>query len=67
MSIEEYQRHLASLLGDVFSNDAAAAVMFLMRPHPELQNKAPGCVVATVSGCREVERIIQKGAHGHPV
>ena len=65
--MEDCQQRLAALLAEVFRNDTTAAVMFMMRPHPQLQNKTPGSAVATEAGCHEVEAIIHKGLHGLPV
>ena len=66
MDKEDHQKRLASLLADVF-NDTEAALLFMMRPHPQLDNETPGCAVVTESGCRAVEDIIRKGLHGLPV
>ena len=67
MATEEFQQRLPSLLADVFGNDTEAALLFMMRPHPQLDNETPGCAVVTETGCRVVQDIIQKGLHGLPV
>lgn len=66
MDKEDYQKRLALLCADVFGNDTAAAVLFMMTPHPQLNNETPGGVAATESGCSAVEKIIQQGLHGLP-
>ena len=67
MDKEEYQQHLAKLCAETFGDNTAAAVLFMIRPHPELQNRAPGCTAVTESGAKAVEEIIQRGRHGLPV
>lgn len=64
---EDYQQHLANLCAETFGDNTSAAVLFMIRPHPELQNKAPGCTAVTESGAKAVEEIIQRGRHGLPV
>ena len=64
--MEDCQQRLAALLAEAFGNDTTAAVMFMMRPHPQLQNKTPDSAVATEAGCHEVEKIIQSGMNGLP-
>ena len=67
MDKEKYQHRLASLCAEAFSGDTAAAVLFMMRPHPELLNETPSNAAATESGALAVEKIIWKGVHGFPV
>ena len=67
MSKEDYQQHLAYLCAETFGDNTEAAVLFMIRPHPELQNRAPGCAAVTASGAKAVEEIIQRGRHGLPV
>ena len=43
MDKEDYQQRLADLCAIAFDNDTAAAVLFMMKVHPELKNKSPGC------------------------
>ena len=64
---EDYQQHLANLCAETFGDNTAAAVLFMIRPHPELQNRTPGCTAVTESGAKAVEEIIQRGRHGLPV
>jgi len=66
MDTEDCQEKLVKLCAEAFGSDTKASALFLLRRHPELQNRAPGCVAQTYSGCKEVEEIIQKGLHGLP-
>jgi len=63
---EDFQQRLAALCADAFDNDTAAAVLFMIRRHPELQNKSPGSAAVTESGALAVEKILKKGLHGLP-
>lgn len=63
----DYKQHLAKLCSEVFGSDTQAAVLFMLRRHPELQNRSPGCVALTEAGSKEVEGIIRRGLHGLPV
>lgn len=47
--------------------DPGVAVRFMMRPHPELNGRAPLDAALTEAGGREVEEIIDRGLHGLPV
>ncbi len=42
--------------------DPGAAVRFMMRPHPELNGRAPFDATLTEAGGREVEEIIDRGS-----
>ena len=46
--------------------DPQAAAGFMMRPHPELNGRAPFDAALTEAGGREVEEIIDRGLHGLP-
>ena len=67
MNQEDYQQRLASLCADAFINDTAAAVLFMMRPHPALNDETPSSAAATEAGALAVEKIIHSGLHGLPV
>jgi len=66
MSREDYTLKLANLCSETFGTDTRTAVLFMLRPHPELQDRSPGCVALTESGSKAVEEIIQRGLHGLP-
>ena len=63
---EDYQQRLAELCEVAFSNDTAAAVIFMLKPHPLLQNRSPGAVAVTAAGALEVEKILRRAMHGIP-
>lgn len=46
--------------------DPAAATRFMMRPHPELENRSPFETALTELGGRAVEEVIERGLHGLP-
>ena len=56
---------LYALVRCVFQ-DPHAAAGFMMRPHPELNGRAPLDAALTEAGGREVEEIIGRGLHGLP-
>jgi len=66
MSKEDYQLNLAKLCTEVFGDDTETAVLFMIRPHPELQFLTPACVAVSECGAKSVEKTIRKGLHGLP-
>lgn len=66
MDNEDYLRRLASLCAEAFGGNTEAAILFMVRPHPELASKTPCCAAATEAGAHAVEAIIRKGLHGLP-
>ena len=46
--------------------DPDLAARFMMRPHPELDDRAPFDAALTEIGGREVEEVIERGLHGLP-
>lgn len=67
MDQKEYQHRLASLCAEAFGHDTEAAVLFMLKPHPELDDEAPGSAASTELGALAVEEILRKGLHGFPV
>jgi len=63
-TIERIARLYAMVL-DAFA-DASAATRFMMRPHPELENRSPFETALTEIGGRAVEEVIERGLHGLP-
>ncbi len=46
--------------------DPDLAARFMMRPHPELDDRVPFDAALTEIGGREVEEVIERGLHGLP-
>lgn len=46
--------------------DPSPATRFMMRPHPELENRSPFETALTELGGRAVEEVIERGLHGLP-
>ena len=67
MDKDDFPEHLAKLCAEAFGNDTEAAVLFMIRPHPELKNRTPGSIARTEAGARAVAEIIQRGLHGLPI
>lgn len=68
LQVSETTERLARLYALALSafQDPDAAARFMMRRHPELDDRAPFDVALTETGGREVEEIIERGLHGLP-
>ena len=69
LQVSETTERIARLYAMMQSafRDPEAAARFMMRPHPELDGRAPFDAALTEVGGREVEEIIDRGLHGLPV
>ncbi len=69
LQVSETTERIARLYAMMLAafRDPGAAARFMMRPHPELNGRAPFDAALTEVGGREVEEIIDRGLHGLPV
>ena len=67
MDEESFHQDLAKLCAEAFGDDTEAAVLFMIRPHPELHYRTPGSIAVTEAGARAVAEVIQRGLYGLPI